>query len=462
MESSAVEDVRKQLAALFLVACDDVVRKLQDMDVPFTVTTFQTFVERNGKSPDAWKSSQREVVLNILTSKFAIPLHQLAPLLMTGTCDRIREIAAQLVDLDEAQLPHFAPFSGSAWVLFGEWSQNEPFDSDPAAWVVANLLAPALIGHLRDLPRVDAASDKDATHFAADVLRFLCADEMTYELTVPLGGIDLAATRNELGAGDAIIYRLTDDARGQLMSDWGLHSQGKNMFSTMPVVALQLMLHTGRTAQNPLHAELVAAWKCALQLHGFTLSGVSARGRYYPSWIPFGTIYAPINLSARTHTWKTMTPGDFSRVQETVNKLSRYKVNEPRSANDLALHRFSNGSARESAADAVVDFVIALESLLLPYDEAARHGDLGYRFRIHGAHYLAKTKAERTKVAKQLTELYGLRSQLVHGGNYPSASVIETGRQTAGELTRRGLLRAVTEGKFPSAEMFKKMVLGVS
>jgi hypothetical protein len=46
--------------------------------------------------------------------------------------------------------------------------------------------------------------------------------------------------------------------------------------------------------------------------------------------------------------------------------------------------------------DGILDLAIALESLLLPYDEDARRGDLAYRFRIHGGYFLSKTKSERS------------------------------------------------------------------
>lgn len=81
-------------------------------------------------------------------------------------------------------------------------------------------------------------------------------------------------------------------------------------------------------------------------------------------------------------------------------------MNEPRSVRDFALHRFSLGASRQSSADALVDSVVALESLLLPYDSSTRHADLSYRFRVHGAHYLARTKRERPEIDKQLRDLY--------------------------------------------------------
>jgi hypothetical protein len=91
---------------------------------------------------------------------------------------------------------------------------------------------------------------------------------------------------------------------------------------------------------------------------------------------------------------------------------------------------------------------IALEALLLPYDENARRGDLGYRFRVHGAHYLCEHADERPEVAKQLSRVYEMRSRLVHGAKYPDRVHIRAVHDLAYDFAGRGLLRAVREG-FP-------------
>jgi hypothetical protein len=98
---------------------------------------------------------------------------------------------------------------------------------------------------------------------------------------------------------------------------------------------------------------------------------------------------------------------------------------------------------------------------LLPYDENARHGDLGYRFRMHGAHYLANDPVQRAALARRLSRIYEMRSRLVHGGKYPSLDEIKTARDDARELARRGLLRAVQQ-EFPTAEAFNQMILGTA
>jgi hypothetical protein len=166
-----------------------------------------------------------------------------------------------------------------------------------------------------------------------------------------------------------------------------------------------------------------------------------------------------------------LTEEGFARSVATAKALGGYGITQPRSPKDLALHRFFTGAARQgvgdflpggadrNATDAVLDFVIALEALLLPYDENARHGDLSYRFRVHGAHFLAADASQRAALARQIGRIYEVRSRLVHGGKYPSSDEIKTIRDEARDLARRGLLRAVHQG-FPTAAEFNQVVLG--
>lgn len=166
-----------------------------------------------------------------------------------------------------------------------------------------------------------------------------------------------------------------------------------------------------------------------------------------------------VTLPYQPRKWSSISAPAFERIRTAAVQLERYNVSEPKSARELALHRFYLGNARSNTADAVLDFVIALESLLLPYDEDARHAELGYRFRLHGARYIARTRSERREISRQLAALYGLRSRLVHGSGYPTASEIEAGRASAEEFARRGLLRAVSDG-FPTDASFRDLILG--
>jgi hypothetical protein len=209
----------------------------------------------------------------------------------------------------------------------------------------------------------------------------------------------------------------------------------------------------------------------ALQLHGHWVAGDFYRVQSDPPWLMPIRQHLPLTAPGIVLGHSTLTPESFSTSLATARMLTGYGITQPRSPKDLALHRFFAGVARQgasdflpggadrNAADAVLDFTIALEALLLPYDENARHGDLGYRFRMHGAHFLADYPAQRAACARKLATIYEMRSRLVHGGKYPSLDEIKTARDDARDLARRGLLSAVLRG-FPAAREFNQMILG--
>ena len=81
----------------------------------------------------------------------------------------------------------------------------------------------------------------------------------------------------------------------------------------------------------------------------------------------------PLTLPYQPRNWSSISQAAFERIQATVVQFQRYNVTEPNSPRELALHRFHLGNGRINPVDAVLDFVIALESLLLPFDADARH-----------------------------------------------------------------------------------------
>ncbi len=336
-----------------------------------------------------------------------------------------------------------------------------PHAEQPGLWTLGHVLALALMYHLKALPSLGNAKGevkRGAVAFAIDVLDFVRAKDLTYRVTIPLAGVHLAPSRKKpLRAGGAALRALSGDEQGSYMDAWGIGRQ--NVFLNIPTVALVIDVPTARMGQHPDPSATISNWLCALYLQGYTLVGREARMESHPSWISVGTSNIPLRMLEHITESKMLSPRDFEKVHATVEKLKKYNIGAPLSSKDYAVHRFYLGAARPSAADALVDFVVALESLLLPYDSEARHGDLGYRFRLHGGHYLTEKKAERMQVFKQLKTLYELRSALVHGGKFPKPSDIEEGRRMAMRLARIGVLRALETG-FPRPEDFRVFLLG--
>jgi hypothetical protein len=110
-------------------------------------------------------------------------------------------------------------------------------------------------------------------------------------------------------------------------------------------------------------------------------------------------------------------------------------------------------SSQPVNAEALVDFVIAMEGLLAP-----GHGESRYRFAMQGAYYLAKTPSERHEVFTALRELYDVRSTLVHGGPTPDDDTVKRLRKAAKRFARLGLLKALRSG-WPSGEELRRLVL---
>jgi hypothetical protein len=461
LTTGAATNLHEELASLLVAARNDTARRLRKLGIPLAVAEAQTSVERDPADPNGWGSSRAIDQQNILASSRA-SLVESAPLLSHAITSTVSEAASHIADSFRESLPFFSPFEGKGWMLTTAATelQTSPasFDNDAADWTVRHLLLPALWKHLKDLPGLKPASARAAHSFASDVLAVARANSLSYRLTIPLAGIRVVS-RVATTQGQASLRQLTAREQGTLLTDWGLTTV--NFGSTvLPLVVLELTITTPRTAQNPDPRELLSKWLCAFFLNGYDVTGYRAQLQALPSWVLPMSMNIPLALPAQPASWPNVTSSKLVKIFETVRRLGSYSVADPHSEHDLALHRFSSGVARASHVDGVLDFVIALESLLLPYDENARRSELGYRFRVHGAHLLSQAKSQRRQTARQLSDLYGLRSRLVHGSSYPAPAEIETGWTTSKEFARRGLHDAVMN-RFPTAEQFNKMTLGV-
>lgn len=455
----AQTDLHDKLTTLFLAARSDTARRLRALGIPLTVSETKTTVARNANDPNGWESSQATVQRNVLTRP-GISFPQVAPLLSHNSASGVQELASQIVDTFRDHLPFFSPFEGNGWILTTAAtdrgaSSSPTFEDNEVEWTVRHLVLPALWEHLTKLPSLRSASKSAARLFASDVLEVVNAGDLCYRLTIPLTGITVAS--HIISPQGSTLRRLTSQEQGALFSEWGIATT--NFGTALPLVALELSISTARTGQNPDPRELISKWLCAFFLHGYDVAGYRAQLRSDPSWMQPMSMNMPLSMPSQATTWRNLSRSKLAKINETVKRLTSYSVSDPHSEHDLALHRFSSGVARSNHVDGVLDFVIALESLLLPFDENARRGDLGYRFRIHGAHLLSATKSERRQIARQLSDLYNLRSRLVHGSSYPSTADIEAGWNSAKEFARRGLYRAVTE-KFPTSAEFNSMILG--
>ncbi|WP_327074081.1 HEPN domain-containing protein [Kitasatospora purpeofusca] len=454
--------LHNKLQTLFLAASAAASERIRSQGHPLTVEVGETHVERHDTG--GWSTVQKKATRSILAQDYP-PMFTFAPLLTPAVVVTALECASGLVALPDVQLPFFSPFSANiGWFLdrgIGDVQGDIPaYGDDPTGWTLGHVIWPALIHHLRSAGRLDGVGGEGAAAFASDVIEFARADHLTYRVTIPLSGIQLRANRKSgLPARDAELWNLTTLEQGRLLEGWS-GGPGRLLSAELPSAALGISVRSGRNDQGPISIDHITDWLCAFHLHGFDLAGREAITELAPSWAGVSRTHTPLRTKERSRQWRTVTPADFQRVSQTVEKLQGYELNEPKSAHDFALHRFYLGSTRANPADSLVDFVVALESLLLPYDKTTKHGDLTFRFRMHGAHYLARRKSDRSEVHQQLDQLYDIRSRLVHGGNkFPTPGEVEEKRQQASELASVGLLRALANG-FPTVADFKNLLLG--
>jgi len=460
-----LDDLRGDLESLFVAAAKAATTRLREHGLPLTTLAVRQVVERDEENLSTWRAFGQQVQQNVLSDQ-GFGLYRIAPLLAADVVLAARQVASQMASATDSKFPFFAPLGiGHANWLFNDSDTMPPspeYASDPGEWVARYVVFPALLTHLQMLPSLEKAG-RARVAFADEVVLFARSSGMTYRTSAPLAGITLPKSRSSgLLAAGGRLYRLTPEEQGEVIERWGLTSHHLGIFASLPLVALEVLVGTDREAQNLNPQEPLTRWLCAFQLHGFPIAGRTGSFEPFPQWsLPMSSPAVPLQLPNTTNDWLAVRPAAFGKIGATANRLKEFKLAEPRKVQDFALHRFWQGGSRQTAADAVVDFVVALESLLLPYDNETRHGDLSYRFRLHGALYLAKNKADRLAVHKTLNDLYGLRSTLVHGNKYPTQEKIVKGRKSAEELARRGLLRALDEG-FPTVETFKKLTYGAN
>ena len=446
--------LRGALAELFRVVGAAMLRRLRRDGIPLTVERPCPFIERQGVGE--WRGSERPESKNSLREdNLAV---RGGPWLTGSVIADLDKLGTWLAESAAATLPFWSPFGGYQWLVdsFNDSYREKPqYDLKPGAWVTRFLILPALQWHLMMLPSLDKA-DAYADAFANDVLRVANDDRLRYRVVTPLSGIDLDASAGELlTAGKFSIRRLSDREQGQYFENARAAWPGTRQAAEPPQVALQQIVDGPRNTQHLPAGGDERALLAALELHGHFIAGGFASESSEPEWIHSFKPFTPLVLPSRSTGSTLLGQAEFDAIAVTAQALTRHNLIQPRSPRDLALHRFTAGAARSEITDAILDYTIALEALLLPDDS---RGDLSYRFRMHGAHYLSDSQDQRMATGAQLRDLYKMRSRLVHGGRYPGQAEMSTMRDSAQELARRGLLRAVREG-FPASKTFERMML---
>jgi hypothetical protein len=145
----------------------------------------------------------------------------------------------------------------------------------------------------------------------------------------------------------------------------------------------------------------------------------------------------------------------LARISELAGKIEMVLKEQAGKPADLALRRFGLGLSRGDDRDAVVDFTVALEAVLLR-DKIGSRG-IGGRFADNGKVYLASSVEGRRTRRRELHRLYETRKALVHGGSaeelVKALTELPEVANSAREVVRATLTRALTVG-WPTQMIF--------
>jgi hypothetical protein len=454
--------LRDDLAGFFAESAYRLNYRLQKNGIPL-------MVNRSRSKPvqlrDSWGILTEDVPVSILTVDGGQREGEIFRLAQ-DEIEKAEELGNRVAESASLTLPFWDAFTGRIDLLVpdapaGGSSDMPDFSTDPGGWTTRCIILPALEDNLKRMPslqRIDSASTES---YANEVAQVAHDARWRYREIAFVSGVDFdSPTCQNFKEGHVVLRRISEEEQVQWLEDSGFRrSMGE---IDPPLLALEVLATSPRGATDPKWPHSAAEIMAALELAGCRIGGQVATTYITPKWI--APVISPVKLTLPGSTGGRITKfseGDFKATLNTMAALKKYSVEQPRSVTDLALHRFVSGCARPVPADAIIDFTIALESLLLPYDEATRHGDLGYRFRMHGAYYLSEEPEDRKKTFKELRRIYDMRSRLVHGSRYPPENEIIEICEIAYEVAQRGLKSAVLQG-FPTADIFNSMILGVS
>ena len=172
---------------------------------------------------------------------------------------------------------------------------------------------------------------------------------------------------------------------------------------------------------------------------------------------------SPLQLEPRTF------PEADPEAVETTERAFRQWNRLPsadRAVLALSITRLSQSLSRTgmlAEQDRVLDVSIALE-ILYRLD----HQEITYKLSTRAGWYLGNELDDRAQIRKDIANFYGLRSQIIHGGNAkrgrkrkrPSPKDQQHTRERAYQIARSTLLRHLERGRVPAERDWSNIVMG--
>jgi hypothetical protein len=173
-------------------------------------------------------------------------------------------------------------------------------------------------------------------------------DQLRYRLVAALGGVRLDAGSEPLETGGVRFRNLSASERGQRLDERGGMSPALLRKGNVwpPEVAVEFDESGPRNAAYEPDQGRVPALVGALQLHGHWVAAESD-----PRWVRPIRNEMPLSIPGYVGKRSDLTAEDFHAVVPTARRLAQYKIMQPQSSQDLALHRFFAGEPRRGVTD---------------------------------------------------------------------------------------------------------------
>jgi len=300
--------------------------------------------------------------------------------------------------------------------------------------------------YLRGLRSLDHGDEAYARVLTDKLLSLIEGAHVHFVERVPLGGLRVTGALEYDGV---TLRSLSGEELGSLESDFSFPKAG---FRERPITGsaftfrserhlLEVNTAFDKAAANPssFRAQQVVL---AMQLLGFEPRG-EGRGVNYVDPLTSPSFLTPlVSLPTNGTTFHDFGPDDLKAAVELADKIPAEVFDGPKTRKGIALHRFRSAAAADGAADAIIDYVTALEVVFLSND-----AELAFRLAVFGAHYLGANGTERASLFEDFKVAYKLRSRLVHGSLSPdSTAELLPGRGTVRRLTGRVLINVLLHG----------------
>jgi len=345
------------------------------------------------------------------------------------------------------------------WVA-GLVTPKEGTPGERAAQIASWLTWQIARDYISSVPALDTANAERAESLVDGLLELVERDDVLFVTAVPVAGLRLSAP--SMDHEGVVIRPLTsEEITGLEAGSIGDYDRPAPLLAGQSVLVsvttfrferclLAIKAACPKTKQPG--SRRASAVVLAFQLLGFDLRGRGDAVTYTEPGPPLWGGGTTLRLADSGAGVRDFGAPDLKAVVELSDLIPKSVLDGPFTRPGIALHRFGSATCESSPGDAIIDFVTALEALLL-----SGQAELSFRLALYGSRYLTTDPTERRQVFDQLKSLYNLRSGLVHG-QVADAGRIREHRTIARDLTGRLLVKALREG-WPTPRQLEDLAL---